>query len=451
VPPPFQLRILSLAGVAAILMIVSAGAAVTAQEQMPGHDMSQHEHAAGGTVQPVEGSGTAWLPASAPMEGVHTPLGDWTLMLHGQAFVQYVLETGEEHHRGREAGSINWFMAMAGRSVGAGHLQLRGMASLEPWTLRRCGYPNLLATGELCRGDNIHDRQHPHDLVMEAAATYDHPLRGDARWFVYGGPAGEPALGPVAFQHRPSSSWNPIAPITHHWLDSSHIAYGVVTTGVRHPRWAIEASAFNGREPDETRTDFDFDRLDSFAGRVSIAPTPDVVMQVSGGELREAEQGVGTQPRIDVARATASVIVNHPVGGDRRVAATVAWGVNSENAIIPGARLHERTHALLVETSVLAPAQVWFGRVEVVGKPAEDLHVHEYPTEIFTVGKIEAGYVRHVWQRAGARVSVGGSLMASLVPALLAPRYDGRVAPGFSLFLSISPAAAATDGSHAGH
>jgi hypothetical protein len=40
-----------------------------------------------------------------------------------------------------QGGSINWFMGMADRNVGTGHVGLRGMISLEPWTIRGCGYP----------------------------------------------------------------------------------------------------------------------------------------------------------------------------------------------------------------------------------------------------------------------------------------------------------------------
>jgi hypothetical protein len=76
----------------------------------------------------------------------------------------------------------------------------------------------------LCDGEAIHDRQHPHDLFMELSARYDAPLTGGLRWQIYGGPAGEPALGPVAFPHRLSSMPNPLAPVSHHWLDATHVA-----------------------------------------------------------------------------------------------------------------------------------------------------------------------------------------------------------------------------------
>ena len=49
------------------------------------------------------------------------------------------------------------------------------MFSAEPYTVPGCGSLNLLATGEVCEGDTIHDRQQPHDLFMELAVDYDRP------------------------------------------------------------------------------------------------------------------------------------------------------------------------------------------------------------------------------------------------------------------------------------
>ena len=159
----------------------------------------------------------------------------WELMWHGNVFLQFINESAPEHRGAHQTGSINWVMGMARRRAGAGRVGVRTMLSLEPWTIRGCGYPDLLATGETCDGDTIHDRQHPHDLFMELALEYERPLSGGLRWFAYGGPAGEPALGPVAFPHRVSALANPIAPIAHHWLDATHITFGVITTGVAAP------------------------------------------------------------------------------------------------------------------------------------------------------------------------------------------------------------------------
>jgi hypothetical protein len=193
-------------------------------------------------------------------------------------------------------------------------------------------------------------------------------------------------------------------------------------------RWKAEASAFNGREPDAARTDLNLAALDSFAGRFSLAPTAGVVLQASAGHLHEAEAGVGRQPRIDVNRATASATYHRDLGGGDLWATMVAYGVNWETDIVPGGFLQLTTHAVLLETSTTRrETHTWFGRMEVVGKPAHDLHAHEFITQVFTVGKVEAGYVRHVNLWKGLLPGVGASVSTSLLPPLLAPRYGAVV------------------------
>ena len=259
------------------------------------------------------------------MHAGHARAAGWELMWHGNVFLQFINESAPEHRGAHQTGSINWVMGMARRRAGAGRVGVRTMLSLEPWTIRGCGYPDLLATGEACDGDTIHDRQHPHDLFMELALEYERPLSGGLRWFAYGGPAGEPALGPVAFPHRVSAMSNPIAPIGHHWLDATHITFGVITTGVRSARWNAEASAFNGREPDENRTDFDLGALDSYSARFSVAPTSTTVLQVSAGRLNDAEREAGLPPN-DVTRVTASATYHRAINASTLWASTSPGG-----------------------------------------------------------------------------------------------------------------------------
>jgi len=302
----------------------------TAQDPHAGHAVPQDQHAGHETAMTTfstrEASGTAWLPDATPMHGIHRRAGTWDVMLHGIAFTQFLYEGGEEHRRSHQGGSINWFMAMARRPLGAGRLGLRGMVSLEAWTIPGCGYPDLLATGETCDGDSIHDRQHPHDLFMELAVEYTRPIRSSLQFQVYGGPAGEPALGPVAFPHRASAMANPIAPIGHHWLDATHITYGVVTGAVYGPRWKAEVSLFNGREPDEDRTDLDLAALKSYSGRVSFLPSAALAIQVSAGHLADAEALHGAGPRYDVERVTASATYHRRGSGNALWATMLAWG-----------------------------------------------------------------------------------------------------------------------------
>lgn len=390
-----------------------------------------------------EVSGTAWQPDTATMFGMPRTWRGWNVMLHGNVFVQFLYEPGDRHRTGGTANaqgsSVNWVMGMARRQAGEGRFGIRTMVSAEPWTVTDCGYLNYLANGEICEGDTIHDRQHPHDLFMELAADYDRPLRGTLRWQLYGGLAGEPALGPAGFPHRLSAMTNPVAPISHHWLDATHIAYGLITTGVYDRRWKAEASIFNGREPDGTRWDLDLDAFDSFSGRFWLMPTERLALQVSAGHLEEAEAELAGLPRNDVDRLTTSATYHRPVG-TALWATTIAYGMNSGRKITPGGVFDGITHAVLVESSREGERNTWFGRAEVVGKPAHDLHADEFGTRVFTVGKVQAGYTRSLAPWKGLVAGVGGTVALSLLPPDLAPRYSGRVAPAYGVFFRLRPA-----------
>ncbi len=391
-----------------------------------------------------EASGTAWLPDETPMYGIARRWRGWEVMLHGSAFAQFLYEPGDPHRTGgfdkRQVSSVNWGMVMMRRPLGAGRVGLRAMLSVEPWTVTNCGFLNLLATGEMCEGDTIHDRQHPHDLFMELAADYDRPLRKSLRWQIYAGLSGEPALGPAGFPHRVSAMPNPVAPISHHWLDSSHITFGLITTGLYDRRWKAETSFFNGREPDANRADLDLAALDSVSARLTLMPTDRLALQVSAAHLHGAEAEFPPQPRSDVNRATASATYHRRIGGNGIWATTLAYGVNSGPEIIPGDVFEAVTGAALLESSVTFDERhTWFGRAEVVAKPAHDLHAHAYATSVFTIGKLQGGYVRHLRPWKGMVPGIGGTASVSLVPPELASRYDGRVAPGFGLFFSLRP------------
>ena len=422
--------------VATLVLFLSSAAAAQDHQHPPApaepDPHAQHaQHAPEGmTAFPArDASGTAWLPDATPMYGVHRQARGWDVMLHGNAFLQFLTESG---NRGDDQlGSINWFMAMARRPAAGGQFGLRGMLSLEPWTIRGCGYPDLLATGEFCDGEAIHDRQHPHDLFMEVAAEYHRPISPNLQWQLYGGLAGEPALGPVAYPHRVSALPNPLAPTGHHWLDATHITFGVVTAGLHGRRWKAEGSVFNGREPDEERAGFDFAALDSVSGRVWWLPTDRLAFQVSAGRLTEAEAAHEGGARHDVGRTTASATYHQPLGASGIWASTLAWGRNEEEGAA--------SHALLLETNVtLADRDTWFGRFEVGGKPAHDLDIHG-TDETFTVSKLQAGYVRYFTGSGPLAPGLGVSGSASFVPSALEPVYGDRVNLGLGIFLTIRP------------
>jgi hypothetical protein len=288
----------------------------------------------------------------------------------------------------------------------------------------------------VCRGDTVHDRQQPHDALMELAVDYERPLRGTWRWQVYAGLAGEPALGPPGYAHRLSAMHNPIAPVTHHWADAMHATFGVVTAALHNGRWKAEASVFNGREPDDRRVDLDLGAFDSVAGRVSFLPTDRLALQISVARLREPTAAFLGQPQDATARATASITYHRELGTGTW-ATTAAYGVNRARELILGAPFDVTTAAVLLESSItIAERHTMFTRIESVGMPAHHLHAHEYGAAVFSAGKVQAGYVRHLRSRRGIVPGVGAAAALSVVPAALAPHYSGRVAPTFSVFVT---------------
>jgi hypothetical protein len=236
----------------AVSAMVFIGAFSSSAAQMPTmHGMQGMTDSPLGIPMDRMGSGTTWIPDAVALPSKHFRLGTWDMMLHGFVFAQYDKQSGD---RGDvQFGSLNWGMLMASRPFAGGRIQARTMLSFDPATVTEKGYPLLLQSGETFGGEPLHDRQHPHDFLMELGVLYERTIGRGAAMSLYAAPSGEPALGPVAFMHRPSAMDNPTAPLGHHWQDATHISFGVLTAGVFTRTVKLEASAFNGREPDEER------------------------------------------------------------------------------------------------------------------------------------------------------------------------------------------------------
>lgn len=329
-----------------------------------------------------DATGTSWMPASTQMPGFHRMPDNWLLMTHGYLMAIY-------DHQGGPRGddkffSENMFMFTAQKDVGNNTFALRSMISLEPATIGCNGYPLLLQTGETCNGVTpLIDRQHPHDLFMELAGVYTYRFSDQNSLFAYLGYPGEPALGPPAFIHRFSAFFNPEAPITHHWLDSTHIVFGVATIGYVHDFLKIDASIFTGREPDQHRWNFDKPRFDSYCGRISLNPTENIAAQISSGYIKSPES---IEPNVNTYRTTASISYNK-AWKKNNWQTTAAWGLNRNR---PGHNLN----GYLLESAVqFKDRHVLFGRAEYVAK--DDLFIPPSPNtcKVFKVGKIDLGYI----------------------------------------------------------
>src|SRR5438067_1024939 len=135
----------------------------------------------------------------------------WEFMQDGNVFVEFNRQGGPRG--GTDFVAPNWWMGMAARSAGGGPLTFTAMFSLDAATVGKSGYREIFQVGEALDGVPLVDRQHPHDAFMQLAATWRLPVTANTGFTIAGGPVGEPALGPVAFMHRPSASDNPFAPL----------------------------------------------------------------------------------------------------------------------------------------------------------------------------------------------------------------------------------------------
>lgn len=389
------------------------------------------------------GSGTSWLPDATTMHAAHTTLGAWNLMLHGVAFAQY---DDQGTPRGdRQFGSVNWGMLMASRDLAGGRFALHGMFSAEPFTIGSRGYPLLLQSGEAYHGQPLHDRQHPHDLFMELAAIYDHAVADNLAVSIYAAPVGEPAIGPVAFPHRPSAANNPLAPIGHHWQDATHISFGVITTGIYTRNVRVEASIFNGREPDETRTNFDYQgrSLDSYAGRITVNPDEHWSLSGSYAYLKSPEQ---LDPHESLRRISASILHEMRFGTSGDLASALIYGGNKHTGQT------SLSNSVLAETNLNLDARnAVFARAEYVQKSPEDLAiaVELTPTSYiqsplpnrYDVGEITLGYVRELASGSGGSLGLGAAGTLNMVPSTLRATYGTRTPAGAMIFLRLRPSA----------
>ena len=364
-----------------------------------------------------EGSGTSWQPDATPMQGLHFGADAWALMAHGFANVIYDRQTGPRGDTKSFTGSMA--MLMGNRPLGPGTWGLRAMVSLDP-TMGKSGYPLLFQTGETADG-NVHlvDRQHPHDFFMELATSYSVPLGSEGSAFAYLGLPGEPALGPSAFMHRFSGMRNPEAPLTHHWLDSTHITFGVATLGASQGPFQLEGSWFNGREPDQFRWNIETRKFDSWSTRLSFNPTPELSMQISYGDLKSPEQ---LAPDTRVQRTTASISFQRRLDA-AEWGTTLAYGRNRKSG--PETDTSEPGW-LLESTYVLRDAHTFFGRVEQVKNSELFEHGDPLHGQAFRIRKLSVGYIHDFAKTGPVKWGIGGLVGLLDAPSELDPRYGSN-------------------------
>ncbi len=369
-----------------------------------------------------EASGTSWIPDSSPMFMKMLPKsGAYELNAMGFLTFNFAQTGGKRGDQRFYSNSM--LMLMARRETGGGTLGLNAMLSLDPIFNGEFGYPNLFQTGETAYGRPLVDYQHPHDLIAELSASYSRPISKGMNAFVYGGPAGEPALGGPTFMHRPSGMEIPEAPISHHWFDSTHISWGVITAGLNSDRWQLEGSVFNGHEPNENRYAPDKLALNSVSGRFTVNPNRNLSFNVSYGYLNSPES---TAPGEDQHRLTAAALWSQPVRNGNNLSATAAFGRTYGHG--------HHSDALLIEATYLTSNTSWFTRWENVDKD----ELAGVPAGSYKINKFILGAVRNVTVQSGFEIGVGGYVGLYSFPSAL-NSYYGKRPTTLGVFIRIRP------------
>ncbi len=407
------------------------------------HDMSQMNHgdmqgmnmgdsqSRAETLLMNEASGTSMNPQAAPMPMLMKDWAGWNNMFMGTAFLNDTQQSGP---RGADKlYSPNWFMYMLEHKAGGGAFLFETMLSLEPLTVTDRRYPLLFQTGETAYGQPIVDGQHPHNFVMSLGVHYAHSLGEDTVVEFFVAPVGDPALGPVAFPHRDSAREFPQAPIGHHWQDSTHIAYDVLTAGIKYRWLRLEASGFHGAEPGENRWNIGYGPIDSWSTRFSVFPTPNWTAQVSVGHLMHPE---ALEPG-DVVRVTASAEYSRPLKAGVW-SSSVIWGQNHKLV----ARTY--TNSFLVETALpFSKDNTFSGRMEFSQKdelfdnnPELSDQLAKTAGTAFLIQAYTAGYTRYFPVIRWLATGVGANFTWYVIPDAIKPYY-GDHPFGVNMFLRI--------------
>jgi hypothetical protein len=397
------------------------------QSSMPGMNMDMSASVPDWMPSPHAGSGTAWQPAATPAHQWMKQASGWDVMAHGALFLDYNQQGGP---RGAgKAESVNWLMLMEQHPLGRGTILLRQMFSAESLTAPHPGFPQLFQTGETYHGQPLVDHQHPHNVFAELSVYYTRPLSDKISWLFYGGPAAEPALGPVTFMHRASASELPMAPLSHHLQDSTHTSFGVITTGLTFDHVKIEGSLFNGREPNEQRYGIQLAALDSWSARLSVAPSRNWTAQYSYGRLEHPE---ALEPGSE-HRQTASVEYIRPIA-EGSWATSAVWG--RKHKVLESRDLNSY---LLESTLNFKTKNYAFSRFELVDK--DELFPDDPSHPNFRIGAYTLGGARDLVHNFLWQLALGADVTFYSKPPFLDSTY-GSNPISFQVFLRLRPGSA---------
>ncbi len=295
-------------------------------------------------------------------------MGMTMLMLHGYGFFEAMGEEGVQRGRA-DFSAPNMFMADLGTTLDDHqYLNLDVMLTSDLWLVPKTGTPELLQIGEnQSNGQPFIDAQHPHSSPLMGLTLSDTISLADDKSALklFAAPRGESTDGPIAFMHRITGMVNPSTPLGHHiGQDVGHITSTVLGESLKLGSFHIEASVFNGTEPNPTQVDLPLGPINSFAVRAMDELAPNILFMASYANVGTPEPGIANDERF-----SASLYTHTPLDDIWTFHNTLIYGgiTNIDNATFLNSVLDE----FLFNTKVFNV----YGRIEELQRTPNQLAV----------------------------------------------------------------------------
>ena len=321
----------------------------------------------------------------------------------------------------------NMFMVDAGRAVGTRQfVNVDLMGTAELWSYPYHGYPELLQIGEE-RSDQTPfiDAQHPHTSpIMGLTLSDSVTLRSTETLKLFFAPRGESTDGPIVYMHRESARDNPDAPLGHHvGQDVGHISSTVLGAQLDLGSWILEASGFNGTEPQPTRVDLPSGPVNSEAFRITYVMSTEHRAMAS---IAHVEQTDPEYPGTTSATRLSASLYDHIALG--------RFGPIDHAFVVGSIKRHPSEQSLtsfLDETVINHGTSDLWERIEVLQRlPSElDISAPQALTETSHsrwVAAITMGYTHWMSWSSRLQLGVGSSLTMDVVPPEWASTYGRR-------------------------
>lgn len=341
-------------------------------------------------------------------------------MLH---FDSFFTQTFEEGPRGKNAFSVpNMFMADIGSSVGNRHyLNLDIMGTFERWSFPKSGTPELLQIGEENADHRPYlDAQHPHSSpIMGITLSDTITLSGKDNLKFSFAPRGEASEGPVAFMHRPTGAVNPDAPLGHHiGQDVGHIASTVLGASLTLGGSTIEATTFNGTEPEPSKVDLPMGEMNSYAARFTQEFNEHFYAMASAAYVKKPESH---DPNLDhIWRYSSSIYNDHTFQNGWTLHNAFIWGL--VNYYDEAAALNSFAEELLIQNG----KKNFWSRIERLQRTPNELAIaSSNPNDGKWVTAVTLGYTHKIANWDFTEIGLGGSVTKDILPGEYRGAYGG--------------------------